>query len=70
MPITHIKILYCDNIDFESLPKFDEFRDLKSLWYIGNNKICYTNTFANVMNPLVAMGYYCHKVEEMVISGK
>lgn len=67
MPITHIKILYCDKFDFESMSKFPEFRDLKSLWYIGNKRSCRPNV--SDVNPLVETAWICTKLEEIVFSG-
>ncbi|KAL0279153.1 UNVERIFIED_CONTAM: hypothetical protein PYX00_000767 [Menopon gallinae] len=67
MPVTHIKILYCDEVDLTVMDTFYTFKNLKSVWCISEQQ---KSDIVPAENPFVICAWVCPKLEELVLVGK
>ncbi|XP_053684354.1 F-box only protein 33 [Sabethes cyaneus] len=76
MPLSHLKVLFCDRINFDALEYLSRFykETLKSMIWVDSMRI---QEYRNIMelvvrtgqDPLVMMAWRCKKLEEIVIHG-
>ncbi|XP_040155085.1 F-box only protein 33 [Anopheles arabiensis] len=76
MPLTHLKVLFCEKINCEALEYLSRFHNetLRSLIWVDSMRIEeYRNIMELVMHteqdPLVMMAWRCKKLQELIVHG-
>lgn len=74
MPLTHLKVLFCESINMELLELMPLYykRTLRSLMWIDsirNSKDSWTFIQLHIPNPLVMAAWLCKQLEELVMYG-